>query len=407
MDFKQIAEKIDKNGGCLYLVGGAVRDEILDIIPKDIDFCVTGFTREEFSFAFPEAYLRGKDFPVFDMYGSEFALARKDRKLGEGHKGFETITDKNITIEEDLIRRDITINSIAKKILTNELIDPYGGISDINSRIIRATSSAFSEDPLRVYRAARFASQFDFKIEDNTINLMKSLKKELLTLSSERIYTEFYKALNTEMPSKFFIWLEKAGCLDVHFKEIHDLIGVEQPIKFHPEGDAFIHTMGVLDRTSKMTSNVNIRFAALVHDLGKGVTPKNMWPHHYSHDIDGQELVKNMCKRLKLPKAFEKCGVVACKEHMIAGRFDEMRDSTKVDFLERNAKTILGLRGLEIVTNCDKNREKVLFADLGLKMLKEVSGKDFPNETDFIKLKNKIREKRISWIRNNKLRSKL
>jgi tRNA nucleotidyltransferase (CCA-adding enzyme) len=402
MDIKDIAEKIDKAGGNLYLVGGAVRDELLGKMPKDKDYCVTGLNMQEFITLFPEAFLRGKDFPVFDMYGSEFALARKDRKLNTGHKGFEIITDKNISIMEDLLRRDITINSIAKRIITNEIIDPHNGVNDLKNKIIRATSEAFSEDPLRVYRAARFAAQFDFLIEEKTINLMNSLRNELSSLSAERVFSEFYKALNTDNPSKFFIWLNKAKCLDIHFIEIFNLIGVEQPPEYHPEGDAFNHTMEVVDRAAISTENINIRFAALVHDLGKGVTPKEMWPHHYTHDVDGQELVKNMSSRLKVPKAMEKCGIISSREHMKASRFNEMKNSTKVDFIERIAKSILGLKGLEIITSCDiDDKERIKFADLGLTMLKEVNGQSFPEEREYIKLKDKIRQARINWIKEN------
>jgi tRNA nucleotidyltransferase (CCA-adding enzyme) len=400
MDIKEIAKKIENAGGNLYLVGGAVRDELIGKEPKDKDYCVTGLDMKEFVDLFPEAFIRGKDFPVFDMYDSEFALARKDRKLFNGHKGFDIITDKSIKIEEDLIRRDITINSIAKMVINDEIIDPFNGVMDIKNKIIRATSEAFSEDPLRVYRAARFAAQFDFIIEEKTIKLMNSLRNELLSLSAERVYSEFFKALNTDNPSKFFIWLNKAKCLDVHFVEIFNLIGVEQPPEYHPEGDAFNHTMEVVDRAATATENTNIRYAALVHDFGKGITPKELWPHHYTHDVDGQELVKDMCKRLKIPKAMEKCGVISCREHMIASRFNEMKSSTKVDFIERNAKTILGLKGLEIITSSDiDDKERIKFADIGITMLKEINGQSFQEEKDYIKLKEKIRQSRINWIR--------
>ena len=195
MDIKKIAKKIEDNGGRLYLVGGAVRDSILNRPVSDEDYCVCGLDKDEFIKLFPDCFLRGKSFEVFDLGGKEFALARKEKKTGKGHKEFEIITGKEITIEEDLKRRDLCINSIAKDVLTDELIDPFGGMEDMKNRIIRATSNAFIEDPLRVYRVARFASELEFNVEKSTIKMMNSLKSELLTLSKERVFCEFRKAL--------------------------------------------------------------------------------------------------------------------------------------------------------------------------------------------------------------------
>ena len=233
MDIALIAQKISNAGGKTYLVGGAVRDLILGITPKDFDYCVTGLNQEEFLTLFPNAFLRGKDFPVFDLEGTEFALARKERKIAPGHNGFLMETDKSFTIEDDLARRDITINSIAIDVLTNEKIDPFNGIKDCETRTIRATSKAFLEDPLRVYRVARFAAQYNFNVIDETYTLMRKLKNELHTLSAERVFIEFRKALLSNKPSVFFLTLKKADCLDIHFKEIYQQIGIEQPLKYH------------------------------------------------------------------------------------------------------------------------------------------------------------------------------
>ena len=183
MDIKEIAKIIEKNGGRLYLVGGAVRDSILGRPICDEDYCVCGINKEEFIKLFPNCFSRGKDFEVFDINGKEFALARIEKKIGKGHKEFEIQTGKEITIEEDLKRRDLSMNSIAKDVLTHELIDPFGGIEDIKNKVIRATSKTFMEDPLRVYRVARFASELEFTVEKETINMMNSLKNELNTLS--------------------------------------------------------------------------------------------------------------------------------------------------------------------------------------------------------------------------------
>lgn len=267
MQILEIAEKIEKSGGKLYMVGGAVRDKFMGIVPKDYDFCVTGMEAEEFSSLFPDAKIRGKSFPVFDLENCEFALARIERKVSSGHKGFDIESNKKITIEEDLRRRDVTINSIAIDVLSNDVVDPYNGVQDIKNKLLRATSEAFSEDPLRVYRVAKLSARFDFEVEKNTLEMMKSLRDELRTLPNERIYAELCDALSSNKPSRFFDVLREADCLDVHFKEIYDLIGVEQPIEHHPEGDAYNHSMEVLDRASKRTDDIVVRFAALVHDL--------------------------------------------------------------------------------------------------------------------------------------------
>lgn len=274
MEITEIANKINNEGGRLYLVGGAVRDKFLGIEPKDYDYVITGLTNEKFLELFPESNIRGKAFPVFDMYGAEFALARIEKKIDKGYKGFEITSNAEITIDQDLKRRDVTINSIAIDVLTGEIIDPFGGRKDIERKILRATSNAFKEDPLRVYRVAKLAARFNFEVDENTIKMMNSLREELDTLSKSRVYTELYGALETAKPSIFFDVLRRANCLDIHFKEVNDLIGVEQPIEHHPEGDCYNHSMEVLDRASEKTDKVEIRFAALVHDLRKNENTK-------------------------------------------------------------------------------------------------------------------------------------
>ena len=400
---EKMANKIKENGGTLYLVGGAVRDSIIGIDVYDEDYCVAGLTEEEFINLFPNAISRGKSFKVFDIDGTEFALARTETKSGVGHKEFDVTVGKNITIEEDLKRRDITINSIAKDVLTGEIIDPFNGISDIENKIIRATSEAFKEDPLRVYRAARFACKLGFKIEDRTLRLMEELKKELSTLSSERVFDELRKALSYDKPSIFFKELRNANILDVHFIEVYKLIGAMQPEKYHPEGDAFNHTMLALDKCSELTSDVKIRFAALVHDLGKGVTPKEEYPHHINHDINGVQEVINLANRLKIPNDWKDVGKVAAKEHMRAGIFNKMTTSKKVSFIETISKTKIGLDGMEIIVESDRNcrgdrNDKVEFAKIGKKLIKEVNGDIVKLQfgiDDGIKLKEKIHEQRV------------
>lgn len=414
---KEIANKIKQAGGNLYLVGGAVRDELLGKTIHDEDYCVTGITAEQFQKLFPEAHIRGKAFAVFDIDGKEFAMARTESKQGTGHKEFEIKTDPKITIEEDLSRRDITINAIAKDVLTGEIVDPFNGREDLKNKIIRATTKHFKEDPLRVYRVARFSAQLGFDVENETINQMMKLKSELNSLSSERVFTELRKALATEKPSIFFEILRKANVLDVHFKEIQDLIGVEQPPKYHPEGDAYNHTMLVLDMASDLTKDyeeerkLEIRFSTLVHDLGKGVTPKEQYPHHYGHEDAGVDLVGKFGNNIKAPNNWIKCGKTACKEHMRGGIFYKMKPSTKVDFIERVDKSLLGLDGLQIVVISDKisggrptDVNDINFEKIGKMCLDEINGDYIQNKFGLkpgIQFGNKLHEERIKWMKEH------
>lgn len=318
-------------------------------------------------------------------------------------------TGRDIDIEEDLARRDITINAIAQDVLTNEIIDPFNGRDDIERKIIRATTEKFKEDPLRVYRVARFSAMFEFKIETKTLSYMQNLKSELTHLSGERVFLELKKALKTKKPSIFFNVLKDVNVLDVHFEEINNLIGALQPEKYHPEGDSYVHTMQVLDLVAKMTENEKIRFSALVHDLGKGITPKEEYPHHYGHDIKGVKLIGNLANRIKIPNTWRKCGKTACKEHMKGGIFNEMIPSKKVDFIERVDKTVLGLEGLEIVVRADKTRENLEnmkeceFLEIGKKMLEEVDGKyiekKYGNKYKGQEFKSILHQERVKWLK--------
>jgi len=316
MNIEEIAKKIENAGGRLYLVGGALRDAALNRKIEDKDYCVVGICHEQFLELFPNARVIGKAFQVFQIGKDEFALARIEKKVGIGHKQFDIIANKDVTIEEDLERRDITINAIAQDVLTKEIIDPFNGLDDLENKIIKATSSKFKEDPLRVYRVARFAATLEFKIETRTIKFMEELREELLMLSRERVFSEFKKALEANRPSIFFDTLKKANILDVHFKEIYDLIGAMQPVKYHPEGDSYNHTMLALDNSAKLTKDVKIRFSTLVHDFGKGLTPKEMYPHHYGHDRRGVEPLKDLSKRIGLPTEWKQAGITAIEEHM-------------------------------------------------------------------------------------------
>lgn len=410
MEMIKVAEKIKQNGGTLYLVGGAIRDEIIGKNIYDRDYCVCGISKDDFVTLFPEAKTIGKSFEVFCMQDAQFALARKEIKKGIGHKGFEIKTGKDITIEEDLARRDITINAIAKNVLTGEIIDPFGGRRDIQNKIIRATTDAFSQDPLRVYRVARIAAQTGFIVERNTLIKMEELKEELATLSKERIFEELKKALESPKPSIFFDVLRKANLLEVHFKEIQDLIGSLQPEEYHPEGDSYNHTMIVVDKSVELTNDTAIRFACLVHDLGKGVTPKAMYPHHYGHDEKGIALVEKMGNRIGVPNLWICYGKVSAKEHMKGGIFSKMSVAKKVQFIERVSKTKLGLDGLQIVVIADKcstrdtSLENISFASIGAKCIKEINGQLIKNKCPNLegeKFKEELHAQRVEWMKKN------
>lgn len=406
MEIKEIAKIIEKNGGRLYLVGGAVRDKLLGRKNYDEDYCITGLNTEEFISLFPKAEITGKSFPVFRMYGQEFAIARKEIKTGLGHNEFKVFLDKCITLKEDLERRDITINAMAEDVLSGELFDYFGGKEDLKKGIIRAVGRKFKEDPLRVYRIARFASILEFKVEKNTIKMMKGLKEELIYLPKERVFQEFKKALNSNKPSIFFNILKEANLLDVHFMPIYKLIGALQPAKYHPEGDSYNHTMIALDKSCEYTKDLKIRFSVLVHDLGKGETPQEEYPHHYGHEERGAEIVKKFSKDLGIPNSWKKCGVTACKEHMRGGMFEQLKPAKKVDFIERVNKSLLGLEGLQIVVNCDKaNRtdKQIDFVTMGNKCLNSVSADMVSRKYNLkpgIELGRKVREERILWIKN-------
>lgn len=293
-------------GKQIYLVGGAVRDALLGIPVYDHDWVVVGGTAEEMlADGFEQV---GKDFPVFlhPNTKEEYALARTERKAGVGYHGFDIRASKEVTLEEDLLRRDLTINAMAR---TNqgEIIDPYNGQQDLKNRLLRHVSPAFEEDPLRVLRVARFAAKlapFGFTLHADTKALMSDMvaSGELAALTPERVWQEVVKALNTDQPSVFFKVLRQVGALEVLFPELERLFVVPQSAKHHPEGDVGVHTLMVLDAAAKLTKDVDIRFAALVHDLGKGVTPETLWPSHPEHESAGLPILRALCQRYKLPK---------------------------------------------------------------------------------------------------------
>ena len=328
-NMKDFAKKIQDIGGIAYFVGGCIRDELMNKKPHDIDVVVTGITTSDFMNVFPKAEQTGKSFPVYRIYVKgkeiEVAFARIEEKINEGHNGFHMIFSPDITIEDDLFRRDITINAIAKNILTGEIIDPYNGRKDIENHNIRATSCHFSEDALRVLRVARFAAQFNFGVDVGTLQLMKDCKEELKKEPKERIISEMKKALATDNPRIFFETLRECDCLDVVFPEIYNLIGKTQPIQYHPEGDAYNHSMIVLSKVSKQTSNIVVRFAALYHDIGKCLTPVENLPHNYGHDFAGAKLIQSLDAQYE--NRMKEVASFVAKNHM---RVHTMKKESKI-----------------------------------------------------------------------------
>ncbi|MEX5286290.1 HD domain-containing protein [Selenomonas sputigena] len=315
-------EAVENAGGTLYIVGGWVRDMLRGEKPQDKDFVVAGMERETFLRLFPAAVCTGKSFPVYlleiDGVKAEVAFARREKKTGRGYTGFSVDFAASVTIEEDLLRRDTTMNSMALRLPEKTLIDPYGGQADIERRTIRATSKHFLEDPVRALRAARQAAELDFSVADDTVPLMAACGSELMSEPADRLVHELSRALAAPRPSLFFQVLLQADLLQLVFPELFAMRGKMQPAAYHPEGDAFAHAMQVVDETARRTRNLPARFAALAHDLGKGTTPAEMLPHHYGHEGRGLEALAAWNKRMTLPRAWLQAARFVIKEHMRA-----------------------------------------------------------------------------------------
>ncbi len=321
-----------------FLVGGAVRDELLGISPKERDWCVVGATPDKL---ITQGYKKvGKDFPVFlhPKTKEEFALARKERKSGRGYHGFEFDISEDISLEEDLLRRDLTINAIAKDSKGN-LIDPYGGLDDIKNRVLRHVSDAFTEDPVRILRVAKFAARFaslNFKISDETMTLMKSMVKqgEIDDLVADRVWKETEEALLGKNTRVFFEVLLDCGALSRLFPEIEILFGTPQPVKWHPEIDTGLHTMQVLHQAELMSSDLSIRFAALTHDLGKGSTPREFLPNHPGHEERSIQHIVDICNRLPIPKTCRDFSILVAKFHTDCHKALELDSNSILVLLE-------------------------------------------------------------------------
>ena len=322
----------------IYLVGGAIRDKHLGLPVSDRDWLVVGGNEQYF---LDKGYERvGKDFPVFlhPENSEEYALARKERKVAKGYQGFEFEFNESVTIEEDLIRRDLTINAMAEDEDGN-LVDPFNGMDDLKNRKLRHVSEHFREDPLRVLRVARFMARYSklgFEIHDETMKLMKEISKsdELEYLSSERILLEMSKAFKEDEPSQFFYVLRKCGALKKIMPEVDCLFGVRQPKEYHPEIDTGIHVMMTIEQAKKISNgDFNIMYAALVHDLGKGITPEKMLPNHVGHEENGVPLVEAFSDRLKVSSYAKKLALLVTKYHLRCHRSMEMSSKSLYNFL--------------------------------------------------------------------------
>ena len=355
-----------------YLVGGAIRDRLLGLESGDRDHVVVGGTPEQMlAQGFKPV---GRDFPVFlhPRTGEEYALARTERKSGRGYRGFVVDSDPSVTLEEDLARRDFTINAIAQDEEGN-LSDPLGGARDLEARVLRHAGPAFVEDPLRVLRAARFMARFadlGFTVAPETMALMREMAEggELAELVPERVWQELSRALRSATPSAFLRTLRDCGALAQVLPEVDALYGVPQRAEFHPEVDTGLHQEMVGDMAARLAPGDDlIGFAALTHDLGKALTRQEVLPKHIGHEQAGIAPLKALCERLKVPAAHRELAIMACREHLNVHRLDELRDATV----------------LELLTRCDAFRKPERIAQLALVCEADKRGRLGSSEHDY------------------------
>lgn len=321
-----------------YLVGGALRDRLLGLDVRERDWVVLGATPEDMTNRGFKPV--GRDFPVFlhPQTNEEYALARTERKSGHGYHGFVFHTAPDVTLEDDLARRDLTINAMAED-AAGHIIDPFDGQSDLEARVLRHVSPAFTEDPVRVLRLARFYSRFaslGFRVAEETKTLMRQMVTagEVDHLVPERVWTEMKRALMQTRPAAFFELLREVGALERILPELNAQFGVPQPEHHHPEIDAGVHTLMVLSQTAHMAAPLRVRFAALCHDFGKGVTSPHILPSHYGHEEAGVPLVDNACQRLGVPRAMRELAILVTRWHLHVHRVTQLRPDTIINVLE-------------------------------------------------------------------------
>jgi len=341
----------------VYVVGGAVRDELLGLPVQDRDHVVVGATPDEMvKLGFQPV---GKDFPVFlhPVTHEEYALARTERKSGHGYKGFKVFASPEVTLEEDLLRRDLTINAMARDEQGN-LIDPYSGQADLSAKFLRHVSPAFAEDPVRILRVARFAARFsDFHVAPETLELMRRMVEdgEIDHLVPERVWQELSRGLMSSQPSRMFLVLRECGALARLLPEIDRLFGVPQPPAHHPEIDTGIHVMLVVDWAAGQGYSLPVRFAALTHDLGKGVTPPDLWPKHHGHEARSVTLVQEITQRLRIPADCRDLALLVARYHGDIHRALELRPETVLKILESTDAFRRPERFVEILQACESD----------------------------------------------------
>lgn len=415
-ELNSIINKIKEANAGIYLVGGAIRNYLLNKPVKDYDFCITGLTKKQFKELFSKAELVGKHFGVFLLNGHEFAMARSEQLQKNADTRRDYDVDFNVSIEEDLKRRDFTVNAIAYDLINKQIIDPFNGQKDIDNKILRSFTDSFKDDPLRVLRAGRFAAQYNFVIEIRTFIDIIIMSERLKNIPSERVFEEFKKAIKGKYPHKFFLELVWTHSLNFWFKEIYNLINVKQPKKYHPEGDAFNHSLQALYFID--SNRPEIKFAALMHDIGKGLTPIKEYPHHYQHCKYGIEALDNFNNRLKIPNKWYKCAKIAIEEHMRIWKWEEMKPGKIVRLFKKINRSPMLIEDLIKIAIADeaarvkdikkgiKNLEKTKKKFKGLKnlyyrMFKEANGSCI-NEKPGLKFGRKLFQYRCHWIKKER-----
>ncbi|MGB0444965.1 MAG: multifunctional CCA addition/repair protein [Porticoccaceae bacterium] len=341
----------------IYLVGGAVRDSLINYPTSEKDWVVVGATPEQMTDLGYKPV--GQDFPVFihPKTGEEYALARTERKSGHGYKGFEFYTSTEVSLEEDLIRRDLTINAMAQDD-AGQIIDPFGGQQDLEEKLLRHVSEAFTEDPLRVLRVARFAARYahlGFTVAPETMDLMKTIvaNGEMEFLVAERVWKETSRALTEQSPQVFIQVLKECNALQVLLPEVDALFGVPQRADFHPEIDTGIHTLMALEASTKLSDCEAIRFAVLVHDVGKAITPENVLPSHSGHEKRGLPLVKTLCDRLAVPNKHRQLAMAVTEFHLQSHKAFELKPSTLLKLFQSLGAIRASEKLVDFLTCCE------------------------------------------------------
>lgn len=408
VSMSELASAAEAAGGRAYLVGGCVRDELMGRAVHDRDVVLVGISRDEVSRVVGDAAPVGRCFPVWRVRVGdemiEIALARTETKVASGHRGFDVDFGPDIAIEHDLARRDLTINAIARDLSSGEMIDPFGGAADIEQQIARAVSEHFIDDPLRAVRAARFAAVLELDIEPSTLELMARCRDELATLSEDRKFGELARALEARRPSLFFRALRAADLLGATYPFIGALVGKMQPAERHPEGDAFEHSMIVVDRMAASDPSPVARFAALMHDVGKGRTPAEYLPRHPGHDVRGGEAVRDL--PTAYPRAWRRAASVVARQHM---RVKKMTEPDEVlDLLLDVRGSGLGVESFARAVYADGARH-IWFLESAVSDAVLANGIDIPSEIagDGAAIAAFVRGERIKKLRGMIPRSEL